>query len=255
MNIKPDNNPRPSLPRQDAQPSASANSSSGSLGNRGQAYSPPPGAASQRESSSPPRTSPGRSLGLALVVVAALGASAWYGISTHPAPVPTPAAATAAAHQTKSFAVSAKDVDSAATDELKSLLSSGSAASASAAGALKASNAAALGNVAKTAPQIADDIKSGRRELYRVNLLDFLAEDGDHVEFFADGLSYGDIDLKNAGKSLLIPLLPGKITQIKVVATADGGGGVTVGFVSSLNEARTDILQVGESEEWQVIVQ
>ena len=34
-----------------------------------------------------------------------------------------------------------------------------------------------------------------------MNLLDFLAEDGDHVEFFADGLGYGDIDLKNAGKS------------------------------------------------------
>ena len=42
---------------------------------------------------------------------------------------------------------------------------------------------------------------------------------------------------------------------MKVSATADGGGGVTVGFVSSLGEARTRVMQVGESEEWQVTVQ
>ncbi|HEY4233438.1 MAG TPA: hypothetical protein VGM76_08420 [Lacipirellulaceae bacterium] len=254
MNIKPDNDPKLSPARQDLQRSVSASSSSGSLGNRGQAYSPPPGAAQQPANPTPPSTSPWRTVGLALIIVAALGASAWYGISTRPAPAHVPAAA-AAAHQTKSFAVSAKDLDSSATERLKSLFSSGGVASASAVDALKAVNASALCKLAETSPQIADDIKSGRRELYRVNLLDFLAEDGDHVEFFADGLGYGDIDLKNAGKSLLIPLLPGKITQIKVVATADGGGGVTVGFVSSLNEARTDILQVGQSEEWQVIVQ
>jgi hypothetical protein len=42
---------------------------------------------------------------------------------------------------------------------------------------------------------------------------------------------------------------------MKLVATADGGGGVTVGFVSSMGEARTRILQVGDFEQWQVIMQ
>jgi hypothetical protein len=40
-----------------------------------------------------------------------------------------------------------------------------------------------------------------------------------------------------------------------VLATIDGGGGVTVGVVSSLGEARTQILQVGESDQWQAVVQ
>jgi hypothetical protein len=39
------------------------------------------------------------------------------------------------------------------------------------------------------------------------------------------------------------------------VATGDGGGGVTVGFQSSLGEARTRIMQVGDFEQWQVIMQ
>jgi len=56
--------------------------------------------------------------------------------------------------------------------------------------------------------------------------------------------------------SFLIPLVAGTPAQIKLVATANsGGGGVTSGFVSSLGEARSDILQVGNSEQRQIIVQ
>jgi hypothetical protein len=55
--------------------------------------------------------------------------------------------------------------------------------------------------------------------------------------------------------SFLIPLVAGTPAQIKLVATANSGGGVTSGFVSSLGEARSNILQVGNSEQWQIIVQ
>ncbi len=116
-------------------------------------------------------------------------------------------------------------------------------------------NTAGLKSLAETAPAVAADIQSGRRVLYRLYLLDFLAEDGDHVEFFVDGTSLGDIDLKGAGTSFLIPLSPGTPAHLKLLATADGGGGVTVGFVSSAGEAHTQVMQVGDFDQWQVIVQ
>jgi len=107
----------------------------------------------------------------------------------------------------------------------------------------------------KTSPKTAADIQSGRSVLYRLFLLDFLAEDGDHAELFVNGVGYGDLYLKNAGNEFLIPLTPGVPAHMKVLATGDGGGGVTVGFVSSLGEARTRIMNVGQSEDWQVTVQ
>jgi hypothetical protein len=69
-----------------------------------------------------------------------------------------------------------------------------------------------------------------------------------------NGVSYGDLYLKNAGTEFLFPLIPGAPAQMKLTATADGGGGVTVGFVSSMGEARTRTLAVGESEQWEVTV-
>jgi hypothetical protein len=88
-----------------------------------------------------------------------------------------------------------------------------------------------------------------------VYLLDFLVEDGDHVEFSVDGASFGDTVLQGAGTSFLIPLAPGTPAHLKLLATADGGGGVTVGFISSLGEARTRVMQVGDFDQWQVVVQ
>lgn len=59
--------------------------------------------------------------------------------------------------------------------------------------------------------------------------------------------------LKGAGTSLLFPLTPDVPAQLKMQATADrGGSGVTVGFVTSLGEARTRVMQIGDIDLWQV---
>lgn len=180
-------------------------------------------------------------------------AGAWYGLSGGDTPAPTPVRAVD--QQAKTFAVAAVDADVQATEQLKAILSGGATATGAATDELRATNAAGLQSLAKTSPKMAADIQSGRRVLYRVYLLDFLAEDGDHVELSVDGASLGDTALKGAGTSFLIPLAPGTPAHLKLLATADGGGGVTVGFISSVGEARTRVMQAGDFDQWQVIVQ
>ena len=132
------------------------------------------------------------------------------------------------------------DADHKATEHLKAILSARASAAPSATDALRAVDAPALKALARTSPQMAADIQSGRRVLYRVYLLDYLAEDGDQVELFVDGVSWATVYLKNEGTSFLIPLNPLKPAQLKVLAKADGGGGgLPSGLVSSLGEAKT----------------
>ncbi len=218
---------------------------------RGQAYSRPPGALEEA-----PRAASGKLpwqlVGLGVLAAAVLMGGIWYGVSGGSSAA-TPQVP-AVDKQGETFSVAAVDADAKATALLKAILS-GEANSQGAAGELKAINGAALAGLAKSAPQIAGDIKSGRRVLYRIYLLDFLAEDGDHVELSVDGASLGDIALKGAGTSFLIPLAPGTPATLKLLATADGGGGVTVGFISSLGEARTRVMQIGDFDQWQVVVQ
>jgi hypothetical protein len=210
-------------------------------------YSPPPTVAASVPVAKP--VWPLAVLGAA-VAAASLAVGTWYALKS-PGPIPV---ISAPARNEKVFSVSMVDADLKATEYLKDVLS-GKAAAASDADPLRAVNAPALKALAKTSPKAAEDVKSGRSVLYRVYLLDFLAEDGDRVELSVDGASYGDLYLKNAGQEVLIPLTRGVPSEMNLLATADGGGGVTVGFVSSLGEARTRTLQVGQSEQWQVTVQ
>ena len=237
--------PKPSELRPDVQPSVS-----GSPSQRAASYTPPPNV-SQPERSSGSRL---RMLSLGVLVAVALGGSAWYGLSTRNAPPPAPSVAAATQTQ-KTFSVSGADLDAQATAELKALIAGRDSTTLAANPPAQAVNDVALIALAHSSSPIVDDITSGRRVLYRVYLLDFLDQDGDHAELFVDGVSLGDVYLKNEGTSFLIPLAPGIPAHMKLVATADGGGGVTVGFVSSMGEVRTSVLQVGESEEWQVRVQ
>jgi hypothetical protein len=216
-------------------------------------YSPPPDLAAPV----PAAKSGWRWVGVAVLAAAVVAAGAWCAF--RPAGPTDPASSVAAqARSEKTFSVAKADLDLKATEYLKALLAGKSADGAGASSAsdpLRAVNAAALKALAKTSPKTAEDIQSGRCVLYRLYLLDFLAEDGDHAELQVDGVGHGDLYLQNAAKEFLIPLVPGKPTRMKVLATGDGGGGVTVGFVSSLGEARTRVLNVGQSEEWVVTVQ
>ena len=218
----------------------------------GQAHSPPPGSL-QALSTPAAAELPWRMIGLVVLAAAGIVAGAtWYGVSGAGKPAHPPVSVVE--WRTKTILVSAVDADLKATEKLREILSGG-ASGAEAAKDVGALNAAGLGSLAKGSPKMAADIQSGRRVLYRIYLLDFLVEDGDHAELSVDGVSFGDTALKGAGASFLIPLASGTPAQLKLLATADGGGGVTVGFVSSLGEARTQIMQVGEFDQWQVVVQ
>jgi hypothetical protein len=246
--------PRPSESPSDVQQSAPGSASAffGSSPQRPEFYSAPPSPPPPPAPSANPRW---RFLGMGVLAAVGLSLAAWYGFATRDVPAPVPVAATD--QNVKFFSVSRADADPKATEQLKAMLSAGAGETSAATPAsadLRAVNAPALQSLAKNSPQTAQDIKSGRRVLYRVYLLDFLAQDGDHAELFVDGLSYGDIYLKHAGTAILIPLAPGVPAQIKILATIDGGGGVTIAFISSLGEARTRIMQVGEFEQWQVTV-
>jgi hypothetical protein len=246
--------PRPDLERPVAQRATPASASFQTPSQPTAYYSPPPGSASSPPAPAPKSTWRLAVLGVALAAAVAVGG--WYAMA--PAPPASGTAATAPASVTKQFSLSKVDADLKATEYLKGLLAGTKKqepAGASAADPLRgAANAAALKALATTSPKTAADIQSGRSVLYRLYLLDFLAEDGDHVELFVNGVGHGDLYLKNAGKEVLIPLSPGAPTRMKLLATGDGGGGVTVGFVSSLGEARTRIMNVGQSEEWVVTV-
>lgn len=179
---------------------------------------------------------------------------AWIGGVGQSKPIssPTPVVET----HSKTIAVAAVDADLEATKQLKAILANGTVATDGKSKIqLRATNAAGLQQLSKTAPKMAEEIQSGRRVLYRLYLLDFLAEDGDRVELFVDGFSLGETVLRGAGTSFLIPVVAGTPVQLKLLATADGGGGVTVGFMSSVGEARTQVMQVGQFDLWQVVVQ
>ena len=219
-------------------------------------YTPPPGSAK-----APPRPKPRWHLvGLGVVAAVGLGLGAWWAMGPGGEPAP-PSPATAEAAVESSLLVSAADVDLAATEYLRKLLAGGlPAAKPASAGdqqgpdVLHAVNAEAMKALAQDSPELAQELQSGRRTLYRLHLVDFLTQDGDEVALFVDGISQGPVSLANAGTEILIPLTPGSSAQIRVVATRDGGGGVTFGLVSSLGEARTRVMHVGESEQWQVTV-
>ena len=170
----------------------------------------------------------------------------------------------------KTLLVSDPDLDLKATERLQHLLAEPSATAApvptpdpnhdpqSVLSAANAESLIALAQDVKGASQesqkVAKGLQEGKRKLYRVHVLDFLAQDGDEVELFVDGVSFGSIPLYNAGKDVLIPLARGTSSQMRIVATRDGGGGVTFGLVSSMDKVMTRVMQVGDSEQWWVTV-
>ena len=69
-----------------------------------------------------------------------------------------------------------------------------------------------------------------------------------------DGANLGDI--YHGGGNILVPLIPGEPSQLKVVPTVDRGGmGVDVGLILPSGEFwRTGIMPVGKSEQRQITV-
>lgn len=98
-------------------------------------------------------------------------------------------------------------------------------------------------------------IADGRQVIYSLHVLDDIAEDGDIVEIFVNGTSYGQVLLSHAGQDVLIPLPAGTNAQVHVLAVQDGGGGVTFGVTTSQGEIRSTVMPQGGSDDWSVTIQ
>lgn len=100
--------------------------------------------------------------------------------------------------------------------------------------------------------KLRQEILNGESALYMLRIYDSADDDGDEVDLFIDGAYFAHLVLSNAGNTLTIPLNKHQTTTVRIVASRDGQGGVTMGAYSSLGETRTRVMSVGESEEWQI---
>ena len=98
-------------------------------------------------------------------------------------------------------------------------------------------------------------IADGNQVIYSLHVLDDVVEDGDIVEIFVNGTSYGQVLLANGGQDVLVPLPVGATARVHVVALADGGGGVTFGVTTSQGEIRSTVMPEGGSDDWSVVIQ
>jgi hypothetical protein len=108
--------------------------------------------------------------------------------------------------------------------------------------------------VAQATPETRQAIVEGKTMIYKVHVLDNAFEDGDQVEIFVNGQSKGVVSLTNAGKDIELEFTPGTTVDFRTVATTDGGGGVTFGASTATGETRSRVMQVSESDLWQLTV-
>ena len=95
-------------------------------------------------------------------------------------------------------------------------------------------------------------MRGGEFGLFRLQLVDNEAMDGDIVEISVDGVPVGRFMLTHGGAVLDVPLKPGKRQVVRITGVHDGGGGITLGVRSSLGHATTRVMVPGDFEEWTV---
>ncbi len=98
------------------------------------------------------------------------------------------------------------------------------------------------------------DLRNGRAELFEIELFDCCDEDGDVVELLVNGTPFATVPLTHGGSVLAIPLNRGQNT-ITMIATQDGGGGVTVSLRTSRSQYFARYMAEGESHQMGVVVQ
>jgi len=139
--------------------------------------------------------------------------------------------------QTEKFLfVTDRDLDKAATENAKSALQRGEIPP----------------SFAKDSDETRRQVQSGEQALFTLRIIDIFEEDGDAVSIFLDGVPYGEIQLSHSGATLTLALKRNAEAHLRIVATHDGGGGVTFGAASSLGEVLTRVMAVGDSEEWTI---
>lgn len=102
--------------------------------------------------------------------------------------------------------------------------------------------------------EVTADLRNGRAELFEIELFDCCDEDGDVVELLVNGTPFATVPLINGGSVVAIPLNRGQ-NSITMIATRDGGGGVTVSLRTSRGQYFARYMAEGESHQMRVVVQ
>ena len=101
-------------------------------------------------------------------------------------------------------------------------------------------------------PIIVEKIKSGEMSFYTLKVVDTIAQDGDIVKVFINGVPFSIITLTHIGADISIPLSTESTNTLQIQAIQDGGGGVTFGAYSNLGQVYTKIMNVGDVETWHI---
>jgi hypothetical protein len=104
--------------------------------------------------------------------------------------------------------------------------------------------------VAQAEPKIREAIISGDLKLFKIHMIDTVAEDGDVVTISIDGALFGQVLLSHAGATLTIPAQPGQSHDLKIHALKDGGGGVTFGARTNSGDVISQVMPEGSYEHW-----
>jgi hypothetical protein len=99
---------------------------------------------------------------------------------------------------------------------------------------------------AKLTPDQKQAILHDEADLYRLNLWDCMAEDGDIVQVLLDGRPYVSVRLRHVPSTVLVPISRSGATTIAIKGVFDGGGGITTGLRSDGGDIVLRSLRVGE---------
>lgn len=84
-----------------------------------------------------------------------------------------------------------------------------------------------------TSAALPEKLNAQQSRLFRIKLRDCAAEDGDVVDIMLNGATYATVPLTNAGAALTIPLENATPNNLVLRGMRDGGGGITIEFITS----------------------
>lgn len=233
MSDQPEPRPEPRAPKPDASPSSAGR---GPDGLRGEAYIPRPDA-------------PRRRRGLWLAAALLLAGAGGYAAHRHYSGA---APATAAmAVQEGVLVVGAADLDVAATERVRKAEDKEADAVVPAAAPKVQESPRPIALPGMT-PQARHAVRADGWEVFRMEMLDTVYDDGDAVLLSVDGVPMCYVTISNAGARFELPLKRGANHKITITGVEDGGDIVTLGVRTSLGDMISSPLMKGQSETWRI---
>jgi len=91
-------------------------------------------------------------------------------------------------------------------------------------------------------------VLTGDAKFHHLFLFDCCDEDGDMIEVLVNGERFAIIPLTHHGATISVPVSASQATSLSIRGLHDGGGGVTVGCVSSSGTTYLRRMSVGETQ-------